>query len=87
MSPTATVRVWVPDMWDIIDLPVSAGSTVAEVKAGALQAATGRTPDPSGYLVKYRGAVLLDEAETLGELDVPDRAPMIVLPLRRRPVR
>lgn len=81
------VRVWVPDVWDVVDLPTRPDMTVADVKSAALTHATGRRLDPRAYEIKYRGALLHDEARTLGELDVPPGAPMIVLPVRRRPVR
>lgn len=81
-----TVRVWVTDVWDHLDVPVEPAQTFAEVKAGALARAIGRTADPAEYEVKYRGALVMNEAETLGGAAVPDGAPMIVLPVHRRPV-
>lgn len=81
------VRVWVPDVWDIVPLKVTPGWTVSRLKAEALAVATGRTVDLADYEVKFRGGRVLDEEKTLGELDTPDQAPFIVLPSRRRPVR
>jgi hypothetical protein len=52
-----------------------------------LTEATGRTPDPDEYQIKFRGALMIDETRTLAQLGVPDRAPMIVLPAHRQPVR
>ena len=43
--------------------------------------------DVDAHQVKFRGALVLDESRTLGDLGVPDGAPLIVLPARRRPVR
>jgi hypothetical protein len=43
--------------------------------------------DPAGYMVKYRGAQLLDEQRTLAEAGVVSNAPLIVMARRRRPVR
>ena len=84
----ATVRVWVPDVWNVIELPVTPDVTVGDIKTRALAGAIGGGPeaDPALFLVKYRGALLDDEAVTVGQLGVPDRAPMIVLPTHRRPV-
>jgi hypothetical protein len=87
VSASTILRVWVPEVWDIVELSVRPGSTVAEVKSEALRRAVGERLDPSAYQVKFRGALITDEAETLAELEVPDRAPMIVLAARRRPVR
>ena len=87
MNPgAATVRVWVPDVWDVVNVPASPTQTVAGVKQAALALAIGAGANPSDYEVKYRGAAV-DESRTLGELKVPPGAPMIVLPARRRPVR
>ena len=43
--------------------------------------------DPSAYIVKYRGAPVLDEQRTLAEAGVVSNAPLIVMARRRRPVR
>ncbi len=83
----ATVRVWVTDVWDAVELPVTRGDTFARVKAASLKEATGRSFDPSDYTIKFRGAVVPDESETLDAAGVPNGAPMIVIPARRRPVR
>lgn len=81
-----SVRVWVPDVWDVVELATQPGQTVAAVKAAALARAMGPGADPAEYEVKYRGAAV-DESRTLEDLQVPPGAPMIVLPVRRRPVR
>ena len=81
------VRVWVIDMWDAIELPVTPGYTFAQVKSASLEEATGRRVDPSDYAIKFRGTVVPDESETLDAAGVPNGAPMIVVPARRRPVR
>ncbi len=83
----AVVRVWVTDVWDAVELPVTRGDTFARVKAASLQEATGRSVDPSDYTIKFRGAVVSDESETLDAAGVPNGAPMIVIPTRRQPVR
>ena len=91
MSATAaragrTVRVWVTDAWDTVELVVPEDQTMREVKQRALRQATGRDLPPDEYQVKFRGALILDENRTLSALGIPDRAPLIVLPARRRPV-
>lgn len=81
------VRVWVTDVWDAVGLGVTPDWTVAELKAAALERATGRRLDPTRYAVKFRGAPLLDETQTLSAIGATDRAAFIVLPARRQPVR
>lgn len=86
-APALRVRVWVTDVWDAVELGVSPASTIGELKVAALEQATGRTDDPGDYMVKYRGARVGDEGVTVESLSVPNGAPFIVLPARRRPVR
>ncbi len=81
------VRVQVLDVWDTVDLSVTQDQTFADLKTASLEQAMRRTVDPSGYTIKFRGALVTDERQTLGSADVPDGAPMIVLPTHRQPVR
>ena len=87
-GPGPSIRVWVPDVWEVVELPAIPGATVAELKARALEQAIGPGPrtDPADYVVKYRGALVSDERQTVSTLNLPDKAPLIVLPARRRPV-
>ncbi|HEX5005329.1 MAG TPA: hypothetical protein VFV65_08425 [Gemmatimonadales bacterium] len=80
------VRVTVQDTWDTAELSLPADSSVAELKLRAL--VLNHVPDdPSGYEVKYRGASLRDETLSLAAAQVVDNAALIVLPVRRRPVK
>ena len=81
------LRVAVPDVWDIVRLSAEDSWTVRQLKAEALGHATGRQLKADDYVVKFRGALVVDEARTLGDLGVPDRGSLIVLPARRQPVR
>lgn len=92
MSSTATarypVRVMVMDAWDTVELQVDDATTVAQLKREALRAAWKRPPlDEQEYVVKFRGAAVLDESQTLRDLGARANAPLIVLPARRQPVR
>jgi hypothetical protein len=82
-----SVRVSVTDVWDTVALRLAPESTVAQLKTAALARATGRPEGPGPHVVKYRGALVADEGQTLAGLGVPDGAPFIVLPARRQPVR
>lgn len=81
------VRVTVTDAWDTVALDAAPDLTVRALKARALAEATGRTLDPRDYVVKIRGAPVLDETLTVAGLGLTDGAPLIVLPARRLPVR
>ena len=85
------VRVMVTPVWDQVFLAVDAPpAPLDEVdhQRDALQAALKRSGiDPADYVVKFRGAQVLDESDTLGRLGAVPNAPFIVLPARRQPVR
>lgn len=92
MSAAATerypVRVMVMDAWDHVQVQVDGTTTVAQLKREALQAALKRPPlDEQEYVVKFRGASVLDESQTVRALGAGPNAPFIVLPARRQPVR
>jgi hypothetical protein len=80
------LRVTVTDVWDTVTLEAPPDLTIREIKSRALAQATGRTPDPGRYVVKHRGAPVLDENRTVADLGLVDGTPLIVLPARRLPV-
>ena len=90
-APVATerypVRVMVTSAWDTVTVQADDSTPVAQVKRDALRAALKTTADAQDYLVKYRGAPVLDESITLRALGAGANAPFIVLPARRQPVR
>ena len=88
MSPAkaADLRVRVSDAWVDVDLPWAQDLRIGELKLRAL-VATQRAGDPSGYEVKFRGAAVLDESTTVGELRVPAGAGLIVQQRRRSAVK
>jgi hypothetical protein len=84
------VRVMVTDVWDQVVLAVEPSTTVAELKRRALTQALKRDAPPSAaqdYVVKFKGAQVLDESTTLAALGAQANSPFIVLPARRQPVR
>lgn len=87
MNTAVRLRVTVTDAWDTVTLDADPGDTLAGLKGRALAQATGRTADPSAYVLKFRGALVLDEQQTVAAAALPDGAALIVLPARRHPVR
>ena len=77
----------VTDTWDTVGVDAGPDVSIAEVKRRALGEATGRSVAPEAYVVKFRGALVLDERKTVGDIAIPDGAALIVLPARRHPVR
>jgi hypothetical protein len=86
MSDLLPVRVMVQDAWDQVRLDLPGATPLADVKRRALEA-TRVTRDPAGYVLKFRGAELLDESRSLTEAGLVPNGALIVLPKRRRPVR
>lgn len=86
MTATLPVRVMVQDAWDEVQLDLPPGTSLAEVKRRALDA-TRVVRNPAEYLLKFRGAELQDETQSLAEAGLVPNGALIVLPRRRRPVR
>lgn len=86
MSAPLPLRVMVEEAWDEVNLNLPTATRLGELKRMALEAA--RIPrDPSGYVLKFRGAELDDESRTLGEAGLVPNGAVIVLRRRRQPVR
>ena len=86
--PHYAVRVMVTPAWDHVEIQVNDTTTVAQLKRAALRAALKRAPGrEQDYIVKFRGAAVLDESLPLRALGAVPGAPFIVLPARRQPVR
>ena len=81
------VRVWVTDVWDAVTVAATPDMSVAAMKRAALGQAMGHPTDAGQHAVKFRGALIHDEAQTLQQLKASDRSPFIVLPAHRQPVR
>ena len=86
MSDSLLVRVMVQDAWDEVRLELPSATPLAEVKRRALEA-TRVVRDPAAYVLKFRGAELQDESQSLVQAGVVANGALIVLPRRRRPVR
>jgi hypothetical protein len=80
------LRVTVEDVWGEVLLELSDDLPVSEVKRQALDLARVKG-DPSQYVLKFRGAELSDESESLAHAGLVPNGALIVLPRRRRPVR
>jgi hypothetical protein len=86
MSDTLPVRVMVEEVWDQVALQLPPSTPVALLKRQALEMAR-VTGEPARYLVKFRGAEILDEQRSLAETGVVPNGTLIVMSRARRPVR
>jgi len=81
------VRVMVTPAWEQVSVQVDDTTTAAQLKHQALKAALKTTENEQAFVVKFRGAQVLDESTTMRALGAVPNAPFIVLPARRQPVR
>lgn len=80
------VRVMVQDAWDEVAFSVPPTTRLADLKQRALDVTRIRRPADE-YVLKFRGAELMDESQSLTEAGVAPNGALIVLPRHRRPVR
>ncbi len=83
---TLPVRVKLTRVWDEVHLDLDPETPLAEVKRQVLDA-SGVLEDPARYVVKFRGAQIMEAGATLGNIGVPPNAALVMLPRRREPVR
>lgn len=81
------VRVMVTPAWETVSVQVDDKTTALELKRQALRAALKTIRDEAAFIVKFRGAAVLDESIALGALGAVPNAQFVVLPARRQPVR
>src|SRR5438445_300579 len=83
------VRVMVTPVWDNLPIQVDESTTIAQLKRDALRAALKRSDvNEQEYVVKFRGAAVLDESLTLralgaGHPERPQRFEAVLEALRR----
>ena len=86
MSQPIPLRVMVYESWDDVPLQAEPDTTFSDLKRRAL-AATHAARDADAYEIKFRGALIDDESQTLAAAGVGPHSQLIVLSRRRQPVR
>lgn len=81
-----TLRVEVPELWDVVRISAAPDATVEEVKAASLRALNPRA-NPDAYITKLRGFEVLDERASVSDAGAIDGSIFLVTHRRRRPVR
>lgn len=84
-----TIRVEMPEVWDVVRVAVAPTQPVLAVKLAALDALY---PEAAGelhadFVVKLRGWEILEEGASLAEAGVVDGSILLLTFRRRRPVR
>lgn len=86
MSQSLPLRVMVHESWDEVSLEAAPDTTVGDLKRRVLTA-THAARGADAYEMKFRGALMGDESQTLAAAGVVPNAQLIILSRRRQPVR
>jgi hypothetical protein len=81
-----TLRVEVPELWDVVRVVAAPDATVEEVKGASLRALNARA-NPAAYVIKLRGFEVLDERASVEDAGAIDGSIFLLTHRRRRPVR
>lgn len=81
-----TIRVEVPERWDVALISAAPTATVSDVKRAALRSVSPED-DAADYVIKLRGFEVLDEGVTLAAAGARDGSIFLLTHRRRRPVR
>ena len=83
-----TVRVQMPEVWDLIRVEVPPTEPVATLKAAAVDALSMHDADRSDdFVIKLNGYEVLDEGASLTDAGAKDGSTFLITYRRRRPVR
>jgi hypothetical protein len=82
-----TVRVEIPEVWDVVVIEASPETTVADVKRAAVEALLGATAQPDELVIKLGGFEVLNEQVPLADVGAKDGSIFLATYRRRRPVR
>jgi hypothetical protein len=86
-APAITVRVEMPEVWDVVRFEVSPTDAAINLKRRALAALAPDSEFPEEFVLKLRGWEVLDEAAPLAEIGVQDGSILLLTNRRKRPVR
>lgn len=81
-----TLRVEVPELWDVVRVAAAPDATVEDVKVAALRTLNSRA-NPEAYVIKLRGFEVLDERASVEDAGALDGSIFLLTHRRRRPVR
>ena len=86
-TPAITIRVEMPEVWDVVRIVVAPTEPVLAVKVRALEALFPEAAMHEDFIVKLRGWEILDEGASLTDAGVIDGSILLLTHRRRRPVR
>jgi hypothetical protein len=86
-EPVITVRVEVPEVWDVVRVEAPPSTPMSDIKASAIRALVPDEPFPEHFVFKLHGFEVLDERASLTEAGAKDGSIFVLTSRRRRPVR
>jgi len=86
-TDTITIRVEMPEVWDVVRIVASPSQPVVEVKLRAIEALCPDVEFQQELVLKLRGWEILDENASLADAGVVDGSILLMTYRRRRPVR
>jgi hypothetical protein len=81
-----TIRVEMPEVWDVVAIVVAPTESVVRVKQRALEALYPEAQTHADFVVKLRGWEILDETASLADAGVIDGSILLLTHRRRRAV-
>ena len=88
-AETITIRVEMPEVWDVVRIQVAPTEPALSVKVAALDALYPEAAPSyhADFVLKFRGWEVLDESSTLADIGVVNGSILLLTHRRRRPVR
>lgn len=86
-AASITIRVEMPEVWDVVRVVASPAQPVIEVKRAALEALYPEATSTDDFVLKLRGWEILDEGASLLDNGVGNASILLLTFRRRRPVR
>lgn len=86
-EPSITIRVEVPEVWDVIRIEAPPTTPVAVIKQRTLEALEPNATDSDDWVVKLRGFEVLDESASLMDAGAKNGSTFLVMGRHRRPVK
>jgi hypothetical protein len=82
-----SIRVQMPEVWDVVRFAVTPTTTASELKHRALEELAPGTSHPEDFVLKLRGWEVLDESAPLESVGVQNGSILLLTSRRKRPVR
>jgi hypothetical protein len=86
-QPRITLRVQMPEVWDVVRIETPASEPVATIKAQALAALFPEGGSPDAFVLKLNGFEVLDESASVADSGATNGSTFLLTHRRRRPVR